>query len=47
MGEISRMHESQANDMGNVRRFVPLMRYIYLREIDPFKEYYDPYEPVA
>lgn len=46
MGEISRMHESQENDMGMVRRLVPFMRRVYLRKINPFTEYYDPYEPV-
>lgn len=45
MAEITKCHESQARDMGAVRKMKWLIEYQYLYLTDPFTEILDPFEP--
>ncbi|MBI5527990.1 MAG: PIG-L family deacetylase [Deltaproteobacteria bacterium] len=45
MGEISKCHRSQANDMGTVRSMKRWIDRIYLRRADPYHDQLDPLDP--
>ncbi|NOZ86246.1 MAG: hypothetical protein GXP49_08255 [Deltaproteobacteria bacterium] len=42
MLEATKLHKSQARDMGNVRRYYTLFGTLSLRQTDPFKNVYEP-----
>lgn len=45
--QITRVHQSQANDMKGMRYVLKQLDVLSLHRVDPFTEILDPYEPVA